>query len=215
MPLQNRVLPTGQIVAIPERGGFTGNRGILHGPDHQLGAARWKHKAWICCVLNWQDRKRPVMTGRNWTELFFLDEAVAMAAGHRPCAYCRRADYNRYRDAWERATGHRIKAPAMDAILHTARVNRDRSQVRYRADLAALPDGAMILIANQPALIWRGQIYPYTPSGYGARTPKTASGGVTVLTPAPMVAVLAAGYVPHITFPPQESDFLDDPAHSA
>lgn len=78
---------------------MTGNRGILHGPDSTLATKRWSHKAWICCVLDWQGRKRDVMTGRYWTELFFLDEAVAMAAGHRPCGYCRRADYNRFLDA--------------------------------------------------------------------------------------------------------------------
>jgi hypothetical protein len=97
--LQNRVQPDGQILAIPARGTMTGNRGILHGPDRTLATKRWSHKAWICCVLDWQGRKRDVMTGRYWTELFFLDEAVAMAAGHRPCGYCRRADYNQFLDA--------------------------------------------------------------------------------------------------------------------
>ena len=87
------------------RGLLTGNRGILHREDGVLGRARWTHKAWISCVLDWQGRKRQVMTGRNWTELFFLDEAVAIAAGHRPCGYCRRADYRRFVAAWEIATG--------------------------------------------------------------------------------------------------------------
>ncbi|WP_253279588.1 hypothetical protein [Loktanella sp. 3ANDIMAR09] len=92
MPLQNRVLPTQEIVADPARGTLTGNRGILHVADGVMGRARWKSKAWICCTLDWQGRRRQLMTGRKWTELFFLDEATALAAGHRPCAYCRRAD---------------------------------------------------------------------------------------------------------------------------
>jgi len=91
VPLQNRVLPTGEIAAIPARGTLTGNRGIIHRDDKTLGTSRWSHHAWICCTLDWQGRKRPVMTGRNWTELFFLDESVAFAAGHRPCGYCRRS----------------------------------------------------------------------------------------------------------------------------
>jgi hypothetical protein len=86
--LRNRVQPDGQITDVAMRGMFTGNRGILHSTDKIMGPALWKHRVWICCTLNWQERRRDVMTGRNWTELFFLDEAVAMAAGHRPCAYC-------------------------------------------------------------------------------------------------------------------------------
>ncbi|MDG1861810.1 MAG: hypothetical protein P8J02_01095 [Yoonia sp.] len=116
MTLQNRVLPTGEIVADAGRGTLTGNRGILHREGRVLGTARWTHKAWICCVLDWQDRKREVMTGRNWTELFFLDEAVAFAAGHRPCGYCRRANYTRFAEAWAKAYGAPSKAPQMDAV---------------------------------------------------------------------------------------------------
>jgi len=105
VPLQNRVLPTGEIAAIPARGTLTGNRGIIHRDDKTLGTSRWSHHAWICCTLDWQGRKRPVMTGRNWTELFFLDESVAFAAGHRPCGYCRRAAYNAFVAAWDLAEG--------------------------------------------------------------------------------------------------------------
>lgn len=117
MTLRNRVQPDVQILAVPSRGMFTGNRGILHVSDKVMGDALWKHRAWICCTLDWQNRRRPLMTGRNWTELFFLDEAAAMAAGHRPCAYCRRQNYNAFTDAW----GGSLKAPQMDAILHGAR----------------------------------------------------------------------------------------------
>lgn len=196
MTLQNRVQPDGQILAIPARGTMTGNRGIIHGPDRMLATKRWSHKAWICCELHWQGRKRQVMTGRNWTELFFLDEAVAMSAGHRPCGYCRRAAYVRFVDAWEAATGLRPKAPEMDAALHPARVTRDRSQVTHQARIATLPAGAMILHDNAPHLVCAHVLRPYAPNGYGAQVPRARCGDVTVLTPAPMVAVLDNGYRP-------------------
>ena len=185
-------------MAIASRGTLTGNRGILHGQTRELGTARWTHKAWICCTLDWQGRKRAVMTGRNWTELFFLDEAVAFAAGHRPCGYCRRAAYSRFVDAWESATGQRPKAPDMDRVLHSARVRRDRSQVTFEHDISTLPDGTMIQIGAQPYLVMSNGIYPYTPNGYQAKLTRPTTGSVTVLTPAPSVAVLAAGYAPVI-----------------
>lgn len=176
------------------RGLMTGNRGILHGSDRVLGRARWTHQAWICCVLEWQGRKREVMTGRNWTELFFLDEAVAFAAGHRPCGYCRRAAYGRFRQAW----GDRLKAPQMDRILHAARVRRDRSQVTYRADFSGLPQGAFVRWQGVPHLVMDYGLYPYMPTGYGEICPRPQQGSVEVMTPAPMVSVLRAGYVPDL-----------------
>ena len=107
MPLQNRVSPLGEIVATAERGGLMGNRGILHDRDRRLGVSRWKHPHWVCCRLAFLGRHRPVMTPGRYTELFFLDEATALAAGHRPCAECRRADYTRFLDAWTAAHGAR------------------------------------------------------------------------------------------------------------
>src|SRR5512132_1459143 len=106
MPLQNRVTPFGDIVAIPERGLFTGNRGIIHDPaTRTLLNRRWTTKAWIVCTLDWQGRRREPMAGRSWTELFFLDEATALAAGHRPCFYCRRAAAKAFRNAWAEGQG--------------------------------------------------------------------------------------------------------------
>lgn len=198
MPLQNRVQPDGQILAISARGTMTGNRGIIHGPDRVLATKRWSHKAWICCELHWQGRRRQVMTGRNWTELFFLDEAVAMSAGHRPCGYCRRGAYARFVDAWEAATGVRPKAPEMDAVLHPARVTRERTQVTHQARIATLPAGALILHDSAPHLVGAHVLFPYAPDGYGAKVPRPRCGNVTVLTPAPMVAVLDNGYRPVI-----------------
>lgn len=199
MPLQNRVLPTGEIIATPVRGTMTGNRGILHGSNRTLGASRWTHKAWICCVLDWHGRRREVMTGRNWTELFFLDEAVALAAGHRPCGYCRRKDYQLFQNAWQIAQGPKQRAPQMDAALHKARVRRDRSQVTFRAELDRLPPGTFVELDGQPCLIWETQLWPYHPGGYGTAMPIPQTPRVTVLTPAPMVAVLTAGYRPKVT----------------
>lgn len=197
MPLQNRVLPTGEIVAIPARGDFTGNRGILHDDHRRLGTGRWRHKAWIVCTLHWKDRRRVPMTPGRWTELFFLDEAVALAAGHRPCATCRRAAYTAYRDAWNAATGRVPSAPEMDSALHLARVSRDRQQVRHEALARDLPDGAFVLWNDGPHLVARGQLYPYTPDGYEA--PLTLPDArVTVLTPRPTIQVLAAGYAPEL-----------------
>lgn len=183
-------------MAIHAHGLMTGNRGILHREDRTLGIARWTHQAWICCVLDWQDRKREVMSGRNWTALFFLDEAVAFAAGHRPCGYCRRAAYGQFVDAWETATGIRPKAPQMDKALHPARVRRDRSKVTYFENFAVVPTGAFIQWQGVPHLVDAHQLYPYTPKGYGDAVPRPQCGKVEVLTPAPIVKVLTAGYVP-------------------
>ena len=199
MPLQNRVLPTGDIVAIPDRGTLTGNRGIIHRPDQTLGTSRWSHHAWICCTLDWQGQRQQVMTGRNWTELFFLDEATALAAGHRPCGYCRRDAYAAFVGAWTTATGTRPGAKDMDRALHAARVQRDRRQVRHRARIDTLPDGTFCLIGSQPHLVWGAVLLPYSPGGYAAPVRRPQASEVTVLTPKPTVAVLAAGYVPHVT----------------
>lgn len=197
MPLQNRVQPTGEIIIDPARGDFTGNRGIIHREDRTLGTARWSHHAWICCVLDWQGRRRPLMTGRNWTELFFLDEAVAMAAGHRPCGYCRRNDYVRFVDAWEHATGDRARAPQIDKVLHRSRVTpRTRAQIRHKAQIASLPHATMILHDGRPFLICDDALRPYLRGRYGPPVARPRSQVVTLLTPAPMVDVLRAGYVP-------------------
>src|SRR5215471_17818564 len=103
MPLQNRVTPFGEIVAIAQRGLLMGNRGIIHDPGTRtLLNRRWATKAWICCVCAFKGVRREVMGGRSWTELFFLDEATALAAGHRPCFFCRRADADAFRIAWEK-----------------------------------------------------------------------------------------------------------------
>jgi hypothetical protein len=194
--LQNRVLPSGEIVAIPERGTMMGNRGgAIHRTDRTLGAARWRSKAWICCLLSFKDRRREVMTPGRYTELFFLDEAVALAAGHRPCAECRRDGFRRFASCWEAAGLGPSRAGAMDALLHAARLSRraDGSTHDERADL--LPDGTMIALPAGPALILGNAALPFRPSGYGPPVPRPR-GTVAVLVPEPVVAVLAEGYLP-------------------
>src|SRR5215211_2432471 len=118
-PLQNRVTPTGEIVSDPARGLLMGNRGCLHDQDRTLRTARWRSKLWICCRLDFKGARRDPMPPGRWTALFFLDEATALSAGHRPCAYCRRADYLAYAEAWRRAAGLtvRLRAWEMDAQL--------------------------------------------------------------------------------------------------
>ncbi len=203
MPLPNRVTPFGEIVAEPWRGTLMGNRGILHDEARRLGRARWRHKAWIACALAFRGRKRaPMMPGR-YTELFFWDEACALAAGHRPCWECRRADARRFREAWDAASLPGENAAGMDRALHAARVTRTRRQVTHEAELAALPDGTLLTKSDAPdtpLLRWRGRLWRWSGEGYADAGP-TGAGTVRVLTPTPTVSVLRAGYVPAVRLP--------------
>ncbi len=198
MPLQNRVTPAGEIVADPGRGLMMGNRGCLHGPGRQLGASRWRSKSWICCVLDWKGVQRDPMPPGRWTALFFLDEATALAAGHRPCAYCRRRDFLRFAQAW-RAARHldsRPRAAQMDSILHGERVDGARRQVTYQMPAGELPDGVMIRAGGDIWLLLAGQLRPWSFQGYGSPAAAVPAGTVEVLTPRSTVAVIAAGYRP-------------------
>ena len=195
MPLQNRVLPTGDIVADAVRGTMMGNRGILHGADRRLGVARWRHPHWVTCVLSFKGRTRPLMAPGAYTELFFLDEAAALAAGHRPCGECRRAALEHFRAAWHAAHGNGHTLKDIDRHLHRDRVSRNRQHIRFTAGIAALPSGVFVLQGGVPCLVWNDQVLPFTPAGYGAPAPR-GTGMVTVLTPACTCAMLAAGYRP-------------------
>lgn len=197
MPLQNRVLPTGDIVADPARGTLMGNRGILHGADRRLGVPRWRHANWVTCALAFKGRKRAVMSPGTYTELFFLDEAVALAAGHRPCAECRRADYRAFRAAFEAANGPVADAAALDRCLHRARVTRNRRQITHAAEAGTLPDGVFIAGEGDSWLVLGHDILRFTPAGYTDRRARP-EGVVTVLTPAPSVAAIATGYRPRL-----------------
>ncbi len=197
MARQNRVLATGEIVAHPARGLFMGNRGILHDETGRLGASRWRHPNWVCCRLAFKERRRKILSPGAYTELFFLDEAVALAAGHRPCAECRRAAYRAFRAAWEDSLGPPGRAADLDRALHAGRVTRSRRQVRHEAPAPGLPDGAVFLWQETPMLALSGAALPLAPEGYGAPRDRPA-GPVTVLTPAPTLAVLRAGFRPVI-----------------
>ncbi len=173
---------------------MTGNRGILHGPDKVLSKRRWMHKAWICCALEWQGRKREVMTGRNWTELFFLDEAVAFAAGHRPCGYCRRPAFNGFKNAWASVYGDWPGVKAVDQLLHQSRLGQTkREHARFKAQVNSLPCGSYFRLNEQAYLKLNGDCLPYDPAGYGTVRP-IPNEDVEVLTPAPLIEVLRAGY---------------------
>jgi hypothetical protein len=201
MALQNRVTPTGEIVAHPARGLLMGNRGCIHTPERTLGVSRWRSKMWICCVLEWRGWRRDVMPPGRWTALFFLDEATALAAGHRPCGYCRRADYLWFAQSWRAAAGPpgRLRAGEMDTRLHAERVvSRTRRQVTRQAVAGDLPDGAMVRHAGAPALWCGGTVRPWSFGGYGAPELVSPRATVELLTPPAIVAVLAAGYRPWV-----------------
>jgi len=196
MPLQNRVTPTGEIIATPHRGLFTGNRGIIHDPATKtLLKKRWSCPAWLICVTEFRGRRRKVMGGRSWTELFFLDEATAFSAGHRPCFYCRREDANRFRSCWE--AGNRrgdVLAPDIDSVLHRERLASGKTLHPLPMKLEQLPDGTMVQDRENSFLIVQGGPLKWSPAGYtragrALEQPK-------LLTPPSTVRAFAAGYRP-------------------
>jgi hypothetical protein len=191
MPLQNRVDPFGRLHAMPARGDWMGNRGCLHNDRQQIVSERWTTKAWITCVLEFRGRQRQLMRPGRYTELFFLDEATALAAGHRPCAECRRADYNRFREAF--AAGNGLAAPPrageLDRILHA-----ERTSPRPQAPAQTLPDGAMFAVDQRAWLKLGDSARLWGFDGYGPPE-SLPEARVTVLTPQSTVAALRAGYV--------------------
>lgn len=198
-PLQNRVTPFGTIVAIPQRGMLTGNRGIIHDPASKtLLNRRWTSKAWIACSCEYRGRRREVMATRSWTELFFLDEATALAAGHRPCFLCRRQSAEAFQQAWGRATGHAPSAREMDSALHRERLADGQKRVHpLPCPPDELPDGTMVVIeADRPYTIAGGLGFAWGMDGYGEPIdPQHAQG---LLTPPSTVAALRAGYRPEL-----------------
>jgi hypothetical protein len=197
MPLQNRVTPTGDIIATPEHGLFVGNRGIIHDPaTRTLLNKRWSTPAWLTCVLDFRGRRREVMTRRSWTELFFLDEATAFAAGHRPCFYCRRDDANRFRTAWEEGNGKpELLAPEIDAVLHHERLDGRRKRLHaLPMPLARLPDGAMVQAGADNFLIAQGRALRWSSGGYSE-----VAGALhepMLLTPPSTLRAFMSGYRP-------------------
>jgi hypothetical protein len=197
MPLQNRVTPLGDIIATAHRGLFTGNRGIIHDPGTKtLLKKRWSTPAWITCLLEFRGWRRPVMARRSWTELFFLDEATAFAAGHRPCFFCRREDARRFRAAWEEGNGVTgISAKAMDAVLHRERLDRGKKRLHaLPGPLAKLPDGAMVQQGAQSFLVRQGTVLLWSAAGYVAGTYELTD--PMLLTSPSTLRAMSAGYQP-------------------
>lgn len=202
MPRQNRVTPLGEIVAVPSRGLLMGNRGCLH--DAQGTVRRpWQLGRWIICLLEFKARKRAVMTPGHYTELFFLDEATALAAGHRPCAECRREHFNAFRRALAVGNGDAPPRTAVeiDRRLHAQRVGPGRSQRTHTADLDELPDWVFVLLPGMertPYLVLGDSLLTWTESGYAARIDRPRGVAVEVLTPELTIRALRAGYAPEL-----------------
>lgn len=214
MPLQNRVTPFGDIVAIPQRGTFTGNRGIIHDPATKtLLARRWASRAWLVCRCDYKGRRRDVMAGRSWTELFFLDEAVALAAGHRPCFLCRRKAAEAFRTAWAAGAAMiRPSAAAIDAVLHRERLAGGHKRLHaVPAPLPKLPDGAVVVIAEAAYTIVAGLAFRWTEEGYAPPLAIRHADGL--LTPPTTLMALRAGYRP-ILHPAIEKARSDDEFHA-
>ncbi|WP_018688650.1 hypothetical protein [Ahrensia kielensis] len=202
MTLQNRVTPFGNIIADKARGLFTGNRGIIHNPDTRslLPSRRWTSKAWIICLCSFKERRRDVF-GRNgknggtgWSELFFLDEATALAAGHRPCFYCQRARATMFQAAFSTGQSEsKMSAPQMDKLLHAERLNAGKKRLHTIAnDWRSLPDGTIVgnqdrayLISNQTLFLWKPEGYQHDDDA-----PQY------LITPPSIVAALRSGYQP-------------------
>jgi hypothetical protein len=195
VPHQNRVDPFGEIVALHQRGRWMGNRGILH--EGTAIVRPWQHRNWIICATAYKDWRAPQWMPRRYTPLFFLDEAVALAAGHRPCALCRRPRWRAFVDAWRVATGDDDpRRDAIDRRLHVERRDPEtRRQRVHRAPWPELPVGTFALVDGAPARVAVDHVLPWSPAGYGRPATRPARGDAVVLTPAVTVAVLAAGYL--------------------
>jgi hypothetical protein len=200
MPLRNRVTPLSELVADPARGLLYGNRGCLHDREGRI-RRRYDGRRWIACRLRFRGwRRAPLLQPGRYTELFFLDEATAFAAGHRPCALCRREDYDRLTALWAALHPGQQGADAIDAQLHTERVDpATRAQRHHTAPLVDLPDGAFILHDGDPWLVRGDALLRWSPAGYATRTPRTAT-TATVITPPSLVAVLRSDWQPVVPF---------------
>ena len=192
VPLQNRVTPFGDIAALEGRGLVMGNRGILHDDARRI-VRPWQVRRWIACRIEFRGRHRSIMSQHSYTELFFLDEATALAAGHRPCAECRYADYQRFRSLWLTRYGEPANADRIDLRLHADRLADGRKRT-FRDDLGALPDGTYVDIEGAASLVWRGECLVWSMLGYVKHVTKAPKGTVDVLTPRSIVEVLRDGY---------------------
>ena len=200
--LQNRVDPFGNIIKTKARGSWTGTRGILHN-DKQEILRPFKLKAWLTCKLEFKGRKRKVMSPDRYTELFFLDEATAFAAGHRPCFECRRNDFKTFKFFWlkgntEYEFNETTSIQKIDEILHSERIRRDSSKVTYEESLDNIPNGTFISYNNKPFLFLNKKIYEWAPFGYEKERDLPNAERLIILTPRSIVNTFRAGYIPQI-----------------
>ena len=194
MPLQNRVTPLGELVADPARGLVYGNRGCLHDDAGQI-RRRYAGKRWIACRLEFKGwRQHPLLQPGRFTELFFLDEATAFAAGHRPCALCRREDYVRFGELWAELHPGEAGADAIDARLQAERLAADRSRRLHPAALEELPDGAFVLAGDRPRLVRGNRLLAWTPAGYADPVPRRSEARAELITPPSLTVILQAGW---------------------
>lgn len=206
MPLQNRVTPFGELIATSARGTMMGNRGILHNASGELAEKRWTHQSWVACLLEFKGRKAVINAPHSYTQLFFLDEATALAAGHRPCAECRREDFHRFRDAWLRGNpdsglDDSSSIAAIDRVIHAQRVTRNREKIVWKASLRSLPDAVFVELSDRPGaafLKWHGKLNEWRPDGYSDSVVMSEDSVVNVLTPQSIVAAIKAGYCPSV-----------------
>jgi hypothetical protein len=196
VPLQNRVTPLGELIAHPARGLVYGNRGCLHDDAGRI-RRRYAVKRWIACRLEFKGwRRKALLQPGRFTELFFLDEATAFAAGHRPCALCRREDYVRFGEIWSELHPGSVGADAIDEQLHAERLGDDVASRRlHRAPLDDLPDGTFVLESGAPWIVAGRELKLWTPAGYSDRRSR-GSGDATLLTPPSLVEVLRSGWDP-------------------
>jgi hypothetical protein len=201
LPLQNRVTPLGELIADPARGLVYGNRGCLHDGNGSI-RRRYNGKRWIACRLEFRGwLRQPLLRPGRFTELFFLDEATALAAGHRPCALCRREDYVRLVEVWRELHPGQVGADAIDAQLHAERVAPDtRAQRLHTAPLDELADGAFVLEDGAPWLVLGAELVRWTPEGYAARKLRAPGRQATLITPPSLVALMAARREPLVPF---------------
>jgi hypothetical protein len=197
MPLQNRVTPLSRLVATPERGLVYGNRGSLHDAERRIRRC-YNGKRWIACRLEFRGRRRQrLMQPRRYTELFFLDEATAFAAGHRPCAECRREDYVRLTAIWNDLHPGQVGADAIDAQLHGERiVAGTRAQRHHEAAFDELPDGVFVLHQGEPFLVLGRELLRWTPGGYHRGRRRPAGGTAVAITPPSLLSVLRTDWQP-------------------
>src|SRR3954468_8358619 len=195
MARRNRVSPLSELIATPARGLVYGNRGCLPDEEGRI-RRRYNGKRWIACRLRFKDWHRsPLLQPGKFTELFFLDEATAFAAGHRPCALCRREDYNRFLSAWQTIHPGATGADAVDAQLHDERVDpQTRGQLHHEQALPAPPGGTFVVHHHVPPLVVGDRLLRWSPAGYSSGTPRPASGAARVITPPSLVETLRGGW---------------------